>query len=69
MYAADSLTAGIDINDGSVGDTNVYDHLESKKWAVKLGADCAVTILRVDQIIMSKPAGGPKPKQPGPGDY
>ena len=68
MYAANSLTAGIDINDGSVGDTNVFDHLESKKWAIKLASDCAVTILRVDQIIMSKPAGGPKPRQPGPGD-
>lgn len=62
MYAANSLTAGIDINEGTVGETNVFDHLDSKKWAIKLAADCAVTILRVDQIIMSKPAGGPKPR-------
>ncbi|XP_020620101.1 T-complex protein 1 subunit theta-like [Orbicella faveolata] len=33
-----------------------------KYWALKFATDAAVTILRVDQIIMSKPAGGPKPK-------
>ncbi|XP_073255581.1 T-complex protein 1 subunit theta-like isoform X1 [Porites lutea] len=33
-----------------------------KHWAIKFPTDAAVTVLRVDQIIMSKPAGGPKPK-------
>ncbi|CAH3178131.1 unnamed protein product, partial [Porites lobata] len=33
-----------------------------KHWAIKFATDAAVTVLRVDQIIMSKPAGGPKPK-------
>jgi T-complex protein 1 subunit theta len=28
---------------------------------LKLATDTALTVLRVDQIIMSKPAGGPKP--------
>jgi len=34
-----------------------------------MATDAAVTVLRVDQIIMSKPAGGPKaPEQGGGGD-
>lgn len=40
----------------------IVDHLESKLWSIKLATDAAVTILRIDHIIMSKPAGGPKPK-------
>jgi len=27
-----------------------------------LASDAAITVLRVDQIIISKPAGGPKPQ-------
>lgn len=38
----------------------VYDHLETKKWAIKFAVDSVLTILRVDQIILAKPAGGPK---------
>ncbi|EZG50494.1 putative chaperonin containing T-complex 1 theta subunit, tcpq protein [Gregarina niphandrodes] len=38
----------------------VYDHYLTKQWAIRLAADAALTLLRVDQIIMSKPAGGPK---------
>ncbi|CAD8076657.1 unnamed protein product [Paramecium sonneborni] len=41
-------------------DLKVYDHLKTKWWAIKLATDAAVTILRVDQIIIAKPAGGPK---------
>jgi T-complex protein 1 subunit theta len=36
--------------------------METKSWSVKLTIDAVLTILRVDQIIMSKPAGGPKPR-------
>ena len=43
--------------------------LHTKKEAIKLATDAAVTVLRVDQIIMSKPAGGPKaPEQGGMDD-
>jgi T-complex protein 1 subunit theta len=38
----------------------VYDPLLTKIWALKYASDAALTVLRVDQIIMSKPAGGPK---------
>ncbi|CAF88062.1 unnamed protein product, partial [Tetraodon nigroviridis] len=37
-----------------------------KYWGIKLATNAAITVLRVDQIIMAKPAGGPKaPKQRG----
>jgi len=37
-----------------------------KFWGMKLATNAAVTVLRVDQIIMAKAAGGPKaPKQRG----
>ena len=44
----------------------IYDSLSAKSWAIKLATEAAVTVLRVDSIIMSKPAGGPKvPQQAG----
>ncbi|KAG1226405.1 hypothetical protein G6F68_019749 [Rhizopus microsporus] len=60
------LSVGVDVeneNDGTLdaSKANIYDCLASKYNAIKLAADTAITILRVDQIIMSKPAGGPKP--------
>uniref|UniRef100_A0A7N9AQW1 T-complex protein 1 subunit theta n=1 Tax=Mastacembelus armatus TaxID=205130 RepID=A0A7N9AQW1_9TELE len=37
-----------------------------KHWGIKLATNAAITVLRVDQIIMAKAAGGPKaPKQRG----
>ncbi|KAF9155906.1 T-complex protein 1 subunit theta [Actinomortierella ambigua] len=42
----------------------IVDTLSAKISAIRLATETALTILRVDQIIMSKPAGGPKmPKQ------
>ena len=55
--------AGVNISDGGVQDTvaaGVVDVLATKLSAVKLAADAAITVLRVDTIIMAKPAGGPK---------
>lgn len=46
----------------------IVDSLAVKTSAVHLAVDCALTILRVDQIIMSKPAGGPKARAPGAQD-
>uniref|UniRef100_A0A3B4XSU3 T-complex protein 1 subunit theta n=1 Tax=Seriola lalandi dorsalis TaxID=1841481 RepID=A0A3B4XSU3_SERLL len=34
-----------------------------KHWGIKLATNAAITVLRVDQIIMAKPAGGPKAPQ------
>ncbi len=58
---------GIDVEDGKVKDVkedHIFDCLEAKTWAIKLTIDVVLTILKVDQIIMSKPAGGPKPRDP-----
>jgi T-complex protein 1 subunit theta len=44
----------------------ILDVLSAKSWAIKLATDAALTILSVDQIIMSKPAGGPKVPGPNP---
>lgn len=53
------------IDSKSVG---IVDSLAAKSSAVHLAVDTALTILRVDQIIMAKPAGGPKPRAPGSQD-
>ena len=37
----------------------VYDHLETKKWAIKFSVDAILTVLKIDQIIVAKPSGGP----------
>lgn len=42
----------------------VLDLLLCKQWAIRYAVNAACTILKIDQIIMAKRAGGPKPKQP-----
>jgi T-complex protein 1 subunit theta len=64
LYAktGESNVWGIDVADGKVKDVNelgIYDCWDTKSWALKLSVDAVLTILKVDQIIMSKPAGGP----------
>merc|ERR1719454_2428194 len=72
MYAAHKsgkAGVGIDVVNAGTGACGILDLLHTKKEAIKLATDAAVTVLRVDQIIMSKPAGGPKaPEQQGGGD-
>lgn len=46
----------------------VFDIYATKLNALRLAVDAALTVLRVDQIIMSKPAGGPKPRPGGDQD-
>lgn len=46
----------------------IFDSYLSKFWGIKLATDAAVTVLSVDQIIMAKPAGGPKPREAGARD-
>jgi T-complex protein 1 subunit theta len=43
-------------------EAGIYDCYASKVNALRLAVDAALTVLRVDQIVMSKPAGGPKPR-------
>ncbi|KAJ8955784.1 hypothetical protein NQ314_006851 [Rhamnusium bicolor] len=42
---------------------NIFDLYLCKYWGLKYAVGAAATILRVDQIIMAKRAGGPKPRQ------
>ena len=44
----------------------ILDLLISKHWAIKLATEAARTVLSVDQIIVAKQAGGPKPPGPNP---
>ena len=64
MYAktGESNHWGIDVSDGVVKDVTevgILDSWETKSWALKLCVDSVLTILKVDQIIMAKPSGGP----------
>jgi len=70
-HAKGSVNGGIDIESGEVIDAaqaGILDLLSAKASAIRLASSTAATILRVDQIIMSKPAGGPKPPKQGPMD-
>jgi len=63
-------TIGVDIeNEDGTGtldakDEGILDLFVSKMWAIKLATEAARTVLSVDQIIVARQAGGPKP--PGP---
>lgn len=46
----------------------IFDIFNVKSCAIDLATNAALTVLRIDQIIMSKPAGGPKAKESGPQD-
>lgn len=63
LYAKTSdAPHGIDVSGGGVkpiSELLVYDCWDTKSWAIKLTSDVVLTILKVDQIIMSKPSGGP----------
>jgi len=71
LYAAQQAgktTTGVNIDDEEKGildakAVGIFDAYLAKYWAIKYATDAAITVLRVDQIIMSKPSGGPKPKE------
>jgi len=76
LYAAhhkkDDWSTGVDIEDDKgTGVLNATEHgildlLNVKSWAIKLATDAARTVLSVDQIIVARQAGGPKPPAPNP---
>jgi T-complex protein 1 subunit theta len=65
-------TTGVDVEneDGSgtldAKDEGILDLLVSKQWAIRLATEAATTVLSVDQIIVARQAGGPKPPGPNP---
>ena len=67
-HAAGDAHAGLDVETGEPRDLSadgLTDVFLAKWWALKLASDAVSTVLRVDQIIMAKQAGGPAPKQQG----
>ncbi|CAH9069087.1 unnamed protein product [Cuscuta epithymum] len=70
-HAAGSTKVGISLEEGACKDVatmDIWDLYITKFFALKYAADAVCTVLRVDQIIMAKPAGGPKRgAQPGGG--
>jgi T-complex protein 1 subunit theta len=67
-HAAGNVKVGIDLEEGACKDVSImkiWDLFVTKSFALKYSADAVCTVLRVDQIIMAKPAGGPKPPQQG----
>lgn len=75
LYAAHKQgkkQSGVDLEHDATGSSilddvtvmDVFDSYASKASALKLAADVAITILTIDQLIMSRAAGGPNlPKQ------
>ncbi|KAL4873092.1 hypothetical protein BDV12DRAFT_182713 [Aspergillus spectabilis] len=65
-------TTGIDLEGTSSAGTldtveeGILDLLASKSWAIRLASESARTVLSVDQIIVARQAGGPKPPGPNP---
>jgi len=74
LYAAHAKgqsADGINVEEGTVQNSStlgIYDLLSSKESSIRLATSAAITVLQVDQIIMSKPAGGPKVPKQGPMD-
>ena len=69
-HADGEIEAGVDIE--SVGDGvfnavlgGCVDSYAAKDWAIKLATEAAISVLRVDSIIVSKQAGIAPPKQQG----
>lgn len=70
LYAAHNSgekNIGFDIEGEGAATTDVLEAsiLDSylvKYWGLKFSSNAATTVLRVDQIIMAKQSGGPKPK-------
>ncbi|KAK6953190.1 T-complex protein 1 subunit theta [Daldinia eschscholtzii] len=68
----DGWTTGVDIenNDGTgildAKAQGILDLMVTKSWAIKLATEAARTVLSVDQIIVARQAGGPKPPGPNP---
>ncbi|KAL4376262.1 hypothetical protein GQ457_02G039180 [Hibiscus cannabinus] len=66
-HASGNTKVGVDLRGGDsedgvckdVSTMNIWDLHVTKFFALKYAADAACTVLRVDQIIMAKPAGGP----------
>ncbi|KAI9852985.1 MAG: T-complex protein 1 subunit theta [Thelocarpon superellum] len=72
-HKTDDWCTGVDVeNDDGTGtldaqEEGILDLLVGKAWAIRLATEAARTVLSVDQIIVARQAGGPKPPGPNPG--
>lgn len=70
LYAAHAegkANFGVDVESGELRDSvtaGVLDLFSAKQNAIYLATNTAIDILRVDQLVMSKPAGGPPVRAP-----
>ncbi len=70
-HAAGRAGAGLDVETGEpreLAADGLTDLYSAKWWAIRLATEAAATVLRVDQIIMAKAAGGPRPPRGGGGE-
>jgi T-complex protein 1 subunit theta len=54
MKALENPNSGLNLITGEICDSfelGVYDHAETKRWAIKFAIDAILTILKVDQVI------------------
>ncbi|KAL4232557.1 T-complex protein 1 subunit theta [Mactra antiquata] len=73
LYAAHQegkKNVGVDIEAAGAAvcettDKGIFDLYLAKYWGIKFATAAACTVLKVDQIIMAKAAGGPKARGPG----
>jgi T-complex protein 1 subunit theta len=67
VHSSGSVWDGLDVNDDGVSlcnakDVGILDLLIAKHYAIRLATEAATTILSIDQIIMARKSGGPKPR-------
>ncbi|KAJ1659439.1 T-complex protein 1 subunit theta [Dispira simplex] len=70
-YKSRASSAGVNVEGGDQAvidavQKGIFDVLAVKQWGLRYASSAAITILKIDQIIMSKPAGGPKPPAKNP---
>eukprot|EP00035_Acanthoeca_spectabilis_P020063 m.430973 g.430973 ORF g.430973 m.430973 type:complete len:549 (-) comp17238_c0_seq1:37-1683(-) len=77
LYAAHAkgeTAAGVDIEQDKpatldAAKAGIFDNFSTKRWGLTFATHAAATVLRVDQIIMAKRAGGPAPGGPRKGEH
>ncbi|VDL18741.1 unnamed protein product [Hymenolepis diminuta] len=68
IYSGFVTTEKLDAVICDAKEANILDLHAAKHWAIRFATNAACIVLRVDQIIMSRPAGGPKPRDPRAAD-
>lgn len=69
-HAQGRKTMGVNVEGGilDMAQGFILDNVLVKEWAIKYAIEAVITAMQVDQIIMAKPSGGPKPQGMKTGD-